>query len=61
MIVLGLFVGGLGDPLDVRLLYAVTALLTLLLGLMAAALPGLKTDGTPESVEPPEGAVLAKG
>lgn len=43
MIVLGLFVGGLGDLLDVRLLYAATALLTLLLGLMAAVLPGLRT------------------
>ncbi len=43
MIVLGLFVGGLGDLLDVRLIYVVTALLTLLLGLVAAVLPSLKT------------------
>ncbi len=43
MVVLGLFVGGLGDLLDVRLIYVVTALLTLLLGLVAAVLPGLKT------------------
>ena len=43
LVVLGLFVGGLGDLLDVRLIYVVTALLTLLLGLVAAVLPGLKT------------------
>lgn len=42
-IVLGLLMGGLGDVLDVRLLYGLSALLIILLGLVAAVLPGLKT------------------
>lgn len=54
--VLGLLTGGLGDLLDVRLLYAAAALLTLLLGFVAAVLPGLKTSTAPDG-ERLEGAM----
>ncbi len=40
--VVGILIGGLGDLLGVRLLFAVGALLTLALGALAAALPGLE-------------------
>lgn len=62
-IVLGLLAGGLGDLLDVRLLYAVAALLTLLLGLLAAVLPGLRTVAPAEdaAAEGEQGTVLEPG
>ncbi len=45
----------LGDVLDVRLLYAIAALLTLLLGLLAMVMPGLLTvapvDGAAEGAK----------
>ena len=58
-IVLGLLAGGLGDLLDVRLLYVIAALLIILLGFVATVLPGLKTSSASE-VEVLEGAVLVE-
>ncbi len=48
MMVLGLLVGGLGDIVGIRTLLAVSALLTLLLGFVAANLSSLKTSSAPE-------------
>lgn len=50
--VLGILIGGLGDLLGIRLLFAVAALLTLGLGFMAAALPGLRAARADEGVNP---------
>ena len=44
VLVLGLLAGGLGDLLGIRTLIVVSALLTLLLGFVAAVLPGLRAE-----------------
>ncbi len=54
--VLGLLVGGLGDIVGIRTLLAVAALLTLLLGFVAATLSSLKTSSAPDA-EQLEGAM----
>jgi len=59
VMVIGLLVGGLGDVVGIRTLLAVSALLTLLLGFVAAFLPSLKT-GSASEVEQLEGAVLVE-
>lgn len=62
LIVLGILAGGLADLINIRLLFALTALLMLALGLLAAVLPALKT-GTPagNEVDSERGAGLEPG